>query len=993
MPDALQASAAGAARDLIAWATDHGEALELNGAVPLLLDDPAAAYVVLRGEVDLFLVEVADGEAAGPRFHLFTQRAGEPLFGLDGDAALSPVGVLAVGCAGSAVVRVELAALRRAGDDPALREALARGIDHWTVGLSQALAAPVAPRPRTDAALTPGETLAVRGGQRIGAGHDVAWPVLPRGEDVHLLYLDTEEVVEAAAGVAPPLTRASWLGLSGDMTLSAIGTAAALDSGACWSALAALHRLALDAAPINLRLAAADETNRLRRQRESDGAAGRAAFERLAAALTEGRRGGARDLAASVGSADPLTLACVAVAQAMGVTLVPPAAAPGDDGRPPTLDDIARANRLRVRRAVLDDGWSRHDVGPFLLRREGDGRPLAVTPRGLRGGYLLYDPVEGTERLLTARQAAALRGEATVFTAALPSAALRGRDLLGLGLRWASADVFSLAGLSLAGALLSMGPPIATGFLVESVIPAHDLPKLAEMATVLLLAAAALLTTRYAVQIAFARIEARVGARVQAGVMDRLLRLPTGFFKDYMAGDLAKRALTVRAIQQAVGASLISSLTSAVFAVSSVGLMIWYSPLLALVGVGLLALLAVLVVWLGLARARRERSVLSAEGEAAGLLLQIANGVGKLRLARAEDRAFLRWARRRGDAARHAYQAGVVADLAALIGGSYGPLATAALFVAIHQFGLAAGGGLALGAALAFLSAFSQALGGFVGLAQTVVQLAALRPAYAYAAPILETVPEADAGKLDPGPLTGRIDIDHVSFRYDQRGPLALRDLSLSVAAGECVALVGPSGCGKSTLLRLLLGFERPESGAVLFDGCDLSMLDVQAVRRQFGVVLQNDQLTPGSLLDNILGPNLHLGDAEAWAAAERVGLADDIRAMPMGMRTVISDGGGGLSGGQTQRVLLARAIVGGPRFLLLDEATSALDNVTQAKVADSLDRLTATRLVIAHRLSTVRNADRILVLKDGGVAEVGTYDALMARGGLFHDMAQRQLA
>lgn len=256
----------------------------------------------------------------------------------------------------------------------------------------------------------------------------------------------------------------------------------------------------------------------------------------------------------------------------------------------------------------------------------------------------------------------------------------------------------------------------------------------------------------------------------------------------------------------------------------------------------------------------------------------------------------------------------------------------------------------------------------------------------------METVPEADEGKLDPGPLGGRIDIDHVSFRYDQRGPLALRDLSLSVAAGECVALVGPSGCGKSTLLRLLLGFERPESGAVLFDGCDLATLDVQAVRRQFGVVLQNDQLTPGSLLDNILGPNLHLGDAEAWAAAERVGLADDIRAMPMGMRTVIS-GRGGLSGGQMQRVLLVRAIVGGPRFLLLDEATSALDNVTQAEVADSLDRLTATRLVIAHRLSTVRNADRILALKDGGVAEAGTYDVLMARGGLFRDMAQRQLA
>jgi ATP-binding cassette subfamily C protein len=265
-------------------------------------------------------------------------------------------------------------------------------------------------------------------------------------------------------------------------------------------------------------------------------------------------------------------------------------------------------------------------------------------------------------------------------------------------------------------------------------------------------------------------------------------------------------------------------------------------------------------------------------------------------------------------------------------------------------------------------------------------------PLYERAAPILKTLPEVDSTRSNPGELSGAIEANHLVFRYRPDSPLVLRDLSFTVQPGQFVAFVGPSGCGKSTLLRLLLGFEQPESGAVYFDGQDLAGLDVQAVRRQMGVVLQTGKLISGDILTNIIGAAPLTVD-DAWEAARLSGLDRDIQAMPMGLHTVINESGGGLSGGQRQRMMIARAIVAKPRLLLFDEATSALDNHTQSIVSQSLKGLKATRIVIAHRLSTIIDADRIFVVDKGRIEQSGTYEELMKQGGLFAELAKRQLA
>jgi ATP-binding cassette subfamily C protein len=293
---------------------------------------------------------------------------------------------------------------------------------------------------------------------------------------------------------------------------------------------------------------------------------------------------------------------------------------------------------------------------------------------------------------------------------------------------------------------------------------------------------------------------------------------------------------------------------------------------------------------------------------------------------------------------------------------------------------------------LAFMSAFGICLTSIVTTSNALLAILLAAPLYEQARPILVTLPEVDGAKEDPGQLTGNVDVEHVDFRYDEDGSLVLRDLTVHAKSGEFVAFVGPSGSGKSTILRLLLGFETPEAGSIYYDGRELGGLDLRALRRQIGVVLQSGRLMTGDIYTNIVGSAPVPLDA-AWEAARMAGFADDIRQMPMGMHTVISEGGGTLSGGQRQRLMIARAIVHRPRILLFDEATSALDNRTQAIVSASLERLQATRIVIAHRLSTIMHADRIHVVQRGELVQCGNYDELMRQGGLFAELAARQIA
>ena len=954
---------------------------------PFVLDDPQRIRFVLQGSVDVFMVQTTPlGEPTGVREYLHTADAGGLLFGLDADDGLVPMGLLAVASVGTQLVEAGASDVQNLLADAAPQAAFGAALDAWVQALSLAMVAPIQPRPALAQLAVPGTSLDAGAQQRIGTKSGTAWVDCAGAQPV---YLDTEEPV-LDAGACLPLAAHAWLTLPQAARLQVLATADIVGAGRWQASLRALHSAFLGIVPLNLRLAAVDEHNRLRSRNQADLAAGQQALDDLARPLS-GKRRRSGD---AIDHDDPLVHACAAIFEHMGHPFQPPARRHGDEAGAGKvlLRDVARQNRVRTRQVVLDAGWWRNDVGPFLLQPDTEGAaPVAILPRGLRGGYAAADPATGLPRQLSAAELDGLRGQAWTFLPPLPARKLTLMDVSGNALRWSPADVVTVVGLTLAGGLLSMGVPIATGFLVDEVIPSWNMPKLVEIAVLLILAALVGAVFSFGVQIASVRIEGRVGTRLQAAILDRVLTLPMTFFRDYTAGDLARRALTIQAIEQALSGAVVSTAMSAVFAVFSLGLMFKYSTTLALWALGLILLLTLVMAILSYLRMGIERDTLKRQGETSGLLLQLAGAVAKLRLAGAEERAFLRWARLYGRLSHHRYDTQRLNIASSITSAVYNTLSSAAIFTVI-VYTEAGKGGLALGTLLAFLSAFGRASGNLTSFTQVLLSLVALKPTIEYTRPILDAMPEADAAKADPGRLAGAISLDHVNFGYGNGSAPIFSDLTLSIAAGEYVAIVGPSGSGKSTLMRLLLGFEQPQSGAIMFDNLDLASIDVQAVRRQLGVVLQNGKLMPGSLKDNILGANLHLTEQDAWEAARQAGLEEDIRQMPMGMHTVVTDSGGALSGGQVQRLLIARALVARPAVLLLDEATSALDNRTQSIVTASLEKLAATRIVIAHRLSTIVEADRIVVLRDGAVEETGSYDELMARQGFFHTLAARQL-
>ncbi len=278
-------------------------------------------------------------------------------------------------------------------------------------------------------------------------------------------------------------------------------------------------------------------------------------------------------------------------------------------------------------------------------------------------------------------------------------------------------------------------------------------------------------------------------------------------------------------------------------------------------------------------------------------------------------------------------------------------------------------------------------------LAENFLTVNMVKPMYENMKPILQTLPESTENAVMPGDLQGEIEITGVTFGYDKEQEPVLKDFSLHVRPGEYIGVVGPSGCGKSTLLKLLLGFEKPQRGKIYYDNLDIDSLDKAELRKKFGVVLQDGGLISGNIYENISITAPDVTRERVDEVVDGVGLGEDIAQMPMGLHTVVSEESGTISGGQKQRILIARAIIGKPKLVFLDEATSALDNTTQAQIGETLDKLDATKIVIAHRLSTVIGCDRIIVMDEGRIKEEGTYDELMKRKGMFYELASRQLS
>ena len=796
-----------------------------------------------------------------------------------------------------------------------------------------------------------------------------------------------------------PLAEHLWLTLPEETRVSAVHTPGAIISGRLWTAMDRYNVQILRCASHYWMQSHEQRLDRLSRSRRQGVRLQESMLRELSSLLVAPAPGSEM----ARGHRSPLQAAAAVVADSVGVRLDDSPAV--DDGVDPleAVDALVASSGIRTRRIRLSPGWERRDGPSFLgvLSHEGP-RPVAIVNRG-RGAYRMIDPVSGEAAPVNRQRAESLDAQGAMFYAPLARSVDSGLAALLQALRGRGRDVAGVALMGALGALVALLTPVVTGELLAEIIPRVDVPMWT--AALAALALGAFTTAAVSVVGAFSmlRIEARIDETLQAAVWSKLLSLPTPFFRRYLAGDLADRANGVSVIRQILTGATGASLVSGVFSIFSYALLFYYSWELAL-WTGLAVLILVAGSWCFTTRQiHHQRTVFMAQGAIDGLIFQMIIGVAKLRQAHAEHGALMRWAKlyteqkranlsaRKWVAGQHTFNA------------LFGPLSQLAL-LALIWYSLLEGGTLmaedqegetaapfALADFLSFHAAFGQFMGGMVGLTTTWATAVAVLPLFERVLPIIEAQPESVSGATVLRSLSGRIEFERVTFRYPSAERDTLRDVSFHIRPGEYVAFVGPSGAGKSTLYRLLLGFERPVAGSVLLDGHDLLSLNLDAMRRQLGVVLQNGQLTPASILLNIAG-EAPLTEREAWDAARAAGLDKDIEAMPAGMYTEIPEGGAGLSGGQKQRLLIARALARKPRVLLLDEATSMLDNRTQDAVRTSLRGLAATRVLIAHRLSTVVDVDRLYVMQDGRIVETGRYEELMARGGVLSEMANRQI-
>ncbi len=685
-----------------------------------------------------------------------------------------------------------------------------------------------------------------------------------------------------------------------------------------------------------------------------------------------------------------LLAACQVVGQASAIDFVAPAQADTPSAtKRDALADIVDASRVRKRQVALKGDWWRQDQGHLLATLEDGLRPVALIQVGK--GYELHDPERGTITVVTAGIAASLSPFAHAFYRSFAGTAISLWEMIRFGSQGCLRDYSTALLMGAAVGLLGMVTPMATGMLFDVVIPASDRSQLLQLSMALVAGLLATAMFEVARGVALLRAEGKMDYIIQSAVWDRLLSLPTAFFRSYSAGDLAVRANGINAIRQMLSGQVMHTLMAVVFSIFNLGLLFYYNLSLALLALALVAVAIGFTTSTSLIRLRHERKLADIEGRISGLLFQLLGGIAKLRTSGAEGRAFYNWAMLFASQQEHQFKATMVRNTLGVFNAVF-PVAANICIYGVVAFYLGDKANFSTGSFLAFNAAFGGFLGAMLGTTAAITAVLDIIPMYERSKPILQALPEVTGDKAHPGTLMGDIEIAHLSFSYSVDGPTILNDVSMHIKSGEFVAIVGASGSGKSTLLRLLLGFEQASSGAIYYDQQDISGLDIGALRRQLGVVLQNGQLMSGDIFTNILGSAATLTLDDAWEAATQAGMADDIRAMPMGMHTVVSDGGGTLAGGQRQRLLIARAIVNRPRILLFDEATSALDNRAQELVSSSLEQLRATRIVIAHRLSTIVNADRIFVLDQGQLVQTGSYDELMSCNGLFADLVRRQI-
>lgn len=648
------------------------------------------------------------------------------------------------------------------------------------------------------------------------------------------------------------------------------------------------------------------------------------------------------------------------------------------------LEFLLRPSGIMRRSIKLTDNWYKDSIGP-LLAQTVDGDTIALLPKGF-SGYQYFDYKKNKKVKITKKNKDFISPEAICFYYPLPLKELTIKDLIKYMIKNISmSDILTITIITLAISAIGLLSPMINNIIFSQIIPSRQTSLIIPITCSLI--GFILSSTFISIYktLVMAKIQSKLDISIQSASMSRLLSLPTEFFKEFNAGELASRLYCINSLCSMITSAVLSSALSALFSLIYIGQIIHYTPSLAIPAMSIIIITLIITFITLFIQIEITRKKMKIDSKISGLIFSLFSGIQKIKIAGAERRAFVKWADMYKESATLQYNPPLLIKLNPVISTVITSIGTIIIFyfAAISQVSVAD--------YMTFNVTYGMVSGAMGTLITVALTFANIKPIMEMIEPILKAKPEVDNCKKVVTKMSGKIELNNISFKYEKNTPLIIDNLSIKVDPGQYIAVVGKTGSGKSTLVRLMLGFEKPQKGYVYYDDKDLNSLDLKSVRQNIGVVMQNGKLFTGDIYSNIVISAPWLSIEEAWEAAEIAGIADDIRKMPMGMFTMIAEGYGGISGGQKQRLMIARAIASKPKILILDEATSALDNITQKKVSDSLSKLKSTRIVIAHRLSTIKQCDRIIVIDKGKIVEDGTYDQLINNNGFFNELVKRQ--
>ena len=659
-------------------------------------------------------------------------------------------------------------------------------------------------------------------------------------------------------------------------------------------------------------------------------------------------------------------------------------------GRRFTIEDIARVSRFNIREVIFEENWYLQDSGVLLAFTGSDNTPIACIPKGPKK-YVAYDLADKSSKVIDRTIASALNHRAFMVYRPFPNEGMSGWDLVRFGVKSVfKYDIINLLLFACIGTFIGLLLPLLNQMIFDDYIPLADMNTLFQICFLILALTIGNFAFSIVKNIAALRSSSAMSYSVQCAVFDRLYNLPSSFFSDYDSADLAKRVLGIKFIFSLLSETILTSMLSAVFSLLYLYRMFAYSRILAIAGTLMVLMNMGITLLFGWVLIKHERKLVELKSKLSSVLYQFISGIAKIRISGVENRVLLNYLEILTESKKTNAKKDNITNLSSNLNVFLGTAFSALFYYLLISGNIA----VSFGQFFGFISAFTFFSGAMINLVTTFITVNHAIPTFQRAKPILNTPPEhIDDAIMPPQNLEGSVEVSNLSFKYkDSDKDMVLSNVSFRIEKGEYIGIVGSSGSGKSTLLKILLGFEKPTVGKVYFDDKDLDQLDKRELRKRFGVVLQDGQLIPGSIFENIAITGINVSYAMAKEAIAMVGLEEDIAQMPMGLHTVISEGAGTISGGQKQKIMIARSIVSNPSILFFDEATSALDNASQSLVCESLKRLNSTRLVIAHRLSTIEKCDRIIVLDNGSIVETGTYKELLSKQGHFFELVKNQM-